>query len=263
MTNRVMFAIQKGGVGKTTSTVAAAEILAELGYRVLVVDFDSQGNATRMLTGNSIYKYTGRTIMEAIHAGKAEPFVVSVKNGLDLIPAEDKLATFSRYIYTSRTANPHEVLKRLLQTIEARYDFVFVDVGPTLGDHMINAIVYTDRIFIPIDTGDLGLDAMVRYMEFVDESRAEGHTSATIDGIVLTMRDGRSRYEREISEGIRAAYGNRVFKTEVRRRVKIKEMSSIGVDIIEESMGDYIALTEEIIERIYGKENNIYEQQEE
>lgn len=263
MTNRVMFALQKGGVGKTTSTVAVSEILAELGYRVLVVDFDSQGNATRMLTGNSIYKYTGHTIMEAIQTGKAEPYIVQVKNGLDLIPAEDRLATFSRHIYTSKVDKPFAVLKRLLTTIENRYDFVFIDVGPTLGDHMINAIVYVDRIFVPIDTGDLGLDAMVRFIEFVDDSRAEGHTNAVIDGVVLTMRDGRSRYEREISEGVRAAYGSIIFRTEVRRRVKIKEMSSIGVDIVEEAMGDYIALTEEIIERIYGKEETIYEQQEE
>ncbi|MBQ9169152.1 MAG: ParA family protein [Oscillospiraceae bacterium] len=262
MTNRVMFAIQKGGVGKTTSTVAVSEILAELGYRVLVVDFDSQGNATRMLTGNSIYKYTGHTIMEAIQIGKAENYIIPVKNGLDLIPAEDKLATFSRYIYTSRIDNPYAVLKRLLDTIEDRYDFVFIDVGPTLGDHMINAIVYADRIFIPIDTGDLGLDAMVRYIEFVNETRAEGHTNAVIDGVLLTMRDGRSRYEREISEAVRASYDDLVFKTEVRRLVKIKEMSSKGVDIIEDAMGDYIALTEEIIEKIYGKEKTIYEQQE-
>ena len=260
MTNRVMFAIQKGGVGKTTSTAAVAEILTALGYRVLVVDFDSQGNLTRMLTGHSIYKYTGHTIMEAIQTGKAEPYIVKVNNLLDLIPAEDRLATFSRYIYTSRIDNPYAALKRLLEPIEDRYDFVFIDVGPTLGDHMINAIVYADRIFIPIDTGDLGLDAMVRYIEFVADTRAEGHTSAVIDGILLTMRDGRSRYERDISEAIRASYGDLVFKTEVRRRVKIKEMSSSGVDVNEESMGDYIALTEEIIEKIYGKEPTIDDQ---
>ena len=257
MTNRVIFAIQKGGVGKTTSTVAVAEILAEAGHSVLVVDFDSQGNATKMLTKGSIYKYSGRTIMEAVKTGNAAPYIVNVRDGLDLIPAEDALATFSRFIYTARINNPYGVLTRLLEPVEDKYDFVFVDVGPTLGDNMINAIVYADRIFVPLDSGDFSMDAMVRFIEFVDETRAEGHTNAVIDGILLTMRDGRpTRYERDISEGIREAYGDLVFQTEIHRRVKIKEMSSRGVDVIEDAMSDYISLTEEILKKTAKKEDS-------
>lgn len=230
MTKRLTFALQKGGVGKTTSTVATAEVLAAAGYRVLVVDFDPQGNATKMLTKESIYKHTGRTIMEAIKHGDAEPYVLQLREGLDLIPAEDRLAAFSRYIYTARITNPFATLKRLLEPIEARYDFVFIDVGPSLGDTVINAIVYADYILVPFDCGDLSMDAMVRFLEFVEASREEGHTRAKISGILLTMRDGRSRYEREISEGIREAYGSLVFETEIRRRVKIKEVSAEGVN---------------------------------
>lgn len=250
MPKRVTFALQKGGVGKTTSTVSTAEILAAAGYRVLVVDFDSQGNATKMLTGNSIYQYSGKTIMEAIQQGDAEPFILPVKDGLDLIPAEDRLAAFSRYIYTARINNPYAVLKRLLGPIESRYDFVFIDVGPSLGDTVINAIVYADDIIIPVDMGDLALDAMVRFIEFVDESRAEGHTNAQISGILLTMRDGRPiRYERDITEGLRATYGDLVFNSEIRRLTKIKEIAAGGVNLEDPAMEDYISLVEEIIER--------------
>lgn len=250
MTKRLTFALQKGGVGKTTSTVATAEILAAAGYRVLVVDFDSQGNATKMLTGNSIYQYTGHTVMEAIQQGAADPFIITVKEGLDLIPAEDRLAAFSRYIYTARIDNPYAALKRLLEPVETRYDYVFIDVGPELGDKAINTIVYVDHIIIPVDMGDLALDAMVRFMEFVDETRAEGHTSAKISGIVLTMRDGRPiRYEKDITEGLRAAYGNLVFDSEIRRLVKIKEIAAAGVNLDDPAMVDYLNLAEEIIER--------------
>lgn len=249
MTKRLTFALQKGGVGKTTSTVATAEILAAAGYRVLVVDFDSQGNATKMLTGNSIYQYSGRTVMEAIQEGQAEPYILEVKEGLDLLPAEDRLATLSRHIYTKRISNPFATLKRLLEPVEARYDYVLVDVGPSLGDAVINAIVYVDHILVPFDCGDLSMDALVRFMEFVEASREEGHTAAKITGIVLTMRDGRSKYEREISEGMRQAYGDLVFKTEIRRRVKIKEMTAAGVQLDGEAMEDYLSLAEEIIER--------------
>ena len=250
MARKITFALQKGGVGKTTSTVSTAEILAAAGYRVLVVDFDSQGNATKIMTGNSIYQYSGKTIMEAIQEGNAEPFIETVKEGLDLIPAEDRLAAFSRYIYTAGINNPYATLKRLLEPLEARYDYIFVDVGPELGDRAINAIVYADDIIIPMDCGDLSMDAMVRFIEFVDATREEGHTNAKITGIVLTMRDGRPlRYERDISEGVRAAYGDLVFKTEIRRRVRIKEIPAIGVDLNEPAMDDYVSLVEELLHR--------------
>lgn len=251
MTQRIIFALQKGGVGKTSSTVAVAEILAASGYKVLVVDFDSQGNATKMLTKDSIYKFSGRTIMEAIKERRAEPYIVNVKERLDLIPAEDKLALFPQHIYTNEIKMPYAVLKRLLAPIEDRYDFVFVDVGPTLGDNMINAIVYADHVFIPLDTGDFAMDAMVRFIKFVNDAREKRFTKAEIGGIFLTMKDGRfTNYERDISDGIREAYGDLKLKTEIHRRIKLKEMSSEGVDVVAEAMEDYLDLTEEILQRI-------------
>ncbi len=255
MPKRIMFALQKGGVGKTSSTVVVAEILAAAGYKVLVVDFDSQGNSTKILTQNSIYKYSGRTIMEAIQQGDADPFIVPIKDGLDVLPAEDKLATFSRYIYTNKIENPYGVLKRILEPLEARYDFVFIDAGPSLGDHMINALVYVDEVIVPVDMGDLALDAMVRFVEFVDATREEGHTNAEITGILLTMKDGReTRYERDVAAGLRAEYGDLVIDTAIHRRVKIKEISATGIDLNEPAMEDYFSLVEEIIDRMNHEE---------
>lgn len=255
MPKRIMFALQKGGVGKTSSTAIIAEILAAAGYKVLVADFDSQGNSTKILTQDSIYKYSGNTIMEAIRQMNPVPYIVPVKDGLDLLPAEDKLATFSRYIYTNRIENPYGVLKRLLQPIEAAYDFVFIDAGPSLGDHMINALVYADDVIVPVDMGDLALDALVRFVEFVDATRAEGHTNAEIVGILLTMKDGReTRYERDVAAGLRAEYGELVFDTAIHRRVKIKEISATGINLNEPAMEDYFSLAEEIIKRINNKE---------
>lgn len=249
MPNRLMFAIQKGGCGKSTSTTAVAEVLSATGYRVLVVDFDPQGNASKILTGNSIYQYSGKTIMEAIEQGNAAPYIVNIKENLDILPAEDRLAAFSRFIYKSNIENPFSVLKLLLEPVEAEYDYVFIDIGPSLGDSFVNALVYVNHIIIPVDLGDLAMDAMVRFIEFVEESVGEGHTKADILGIVATMRDGRSKHERENSEGIRSVYGDLVFNTEIRRRTKLKEMASTGININDPAMEDYLALTEEIIER--------------
>lgn len=249
MTKRVIFAIQKGGVGKTTSTVTVAEILAAAGYRVLVVDFDSQGNATRMLTKSSIYRYSGKTIMEGVMQGNVRPYIVPINDNLDLIPAEDRASMFSRYIYTSGIEKPYAVLTRILENIENDYDYVFIDVGPSLGDHMINALVYTDHIIVPVDGGDLALDALIRFDDFVSATRNEGHTNARISGIVITMKDRRSNYEKDVAEGIRQAYGDLVFETEIGRKVRLKEMSARGVDLDDNSLKEYIALTEEIIKR--------------
>lgn len=254
MTNRIVFATNKGGAGKTTSTAMCAEVLAAAGYKVLAVDFDSQGNLTRILTGDSIYKFSGKTVMEAVMEGSAEPYIVNIKDNLDLIPAEDRLAVFSRHVYTTKVNNPYAVLKRLLEPVESRYDYVFIDVGPTLGDTVINAIVYADHIIIPVDGGDLALDAMVRFIDFVDTTRQEGHTNAEVLGIVLTMRDRRSRYERDVVSALRQTYGDLVFDTEIGRKVKIKEMSALGIDVEEPSIEEHIALTEEIIKRIGGNE---------
>lgn len=251
MPQRIVFGLQKGGVGKTTSTVSVAEIMAAAGYKVLVVDFDSQGNATKMLTQDSIYKNVGRTIMEAIRERNAAPYILNIKEGLDLIPAEDKLALFPQHIYTNDIKAPYAVLKRLLAPIEGRYDFVFVDVGPTLGDNMINAIVYADHIFIPLDTGDFAMDAMVRFIKFVNDAREKRFTKAEIGGIFLTMIDGRTtNYEHGIAEALREVYGDLVFDTVIHRRIKIKEMSSGGIDVVAGAMEDYLDLTEEILQRV-------------
>lgn len=189
--------------------------------------------------------------MEAIQEGNAEPYIVSPSDNLDLLPAEDRLATFSRYIYTSRINNPYATLKRLLEPLEERYDFIFIDVGPELEDKAVNAIMCADYIIIPMNCGDLAMDAMVRFIEFVKASKEEGHKVAEVLGILLTMRDGRVlKYERDISQGVRAAYGDLVFDTEIRRRVRIAEIPAEGVNLEEDSMEDYITVVEEILSRV-------------
>lgn len=182
MAEKIVFALQKGGVGKTTSTVVTAKILAA-GYKVLVVDFDAQGNATLILTGVNYYcpfDFTGQTIMGAVEDGNVEKYIVHLTENLDLIPADDNLAVFSRYIYTADIERPSEVLKRLLSPVRAKYDFIFVDVGPELGDKAVNAIAYADHIIVPVDCGDLSMDALVRFMNFLETFQKVGHTRAEV-----------------------------------------------------------------------------------
>lgn len=250
MARKLTFALQKGGVGKTTSTVVTAEILGNIGYRVLVADFDPQGNATKMLANRSIYDFSGRTIMEAIQTGSVYGFIENLSENVSLIPAEDRLATFSRYIYTNRIDRPYSVLSRILSNVDAEFDFILIDVGPSLGDEMMNAISCVDDVIIPVDLGDLAMEAMTRFISFIDSARDRGYSHAAVAGILLTMRDARSRYEREISEGIRAVYGDLVFETEIRRRTKIKEISANGVDLSDRTMIDYVEFVAEYLKRL-------------
>ena len=254
MVKRLMVGCQKGGVAKTTSTCIIAEIMAEAGYKVLVVDLDTQGNATQMLTGNSIYKYSGCSVMEAIKENNAAHYMVEVKDNLYVLPAEDMLATFSRYIYTSGLREPLKVIQQTLEPIENAFDFVFLDCPPNLGDIVLNAVVYTDHIIVPVDSGAFGLDALNRFIDFIEGAKAEGHTHADILGVVSTLKDNRSNHEKDLNEEIRAQYGDLVFGSEIRKLTKIKEMALSGVDFKSKehlsALEDYLTLTEEVLQRV-------------
>ena len=254
MVKRLMIASNKGGVSKTTSTVITAEILAEAGYKVLVVDLDTQGNATQMLTGDSIYRFTDRSVMEAIKEQNAEEYMVEIRDNLCLLPAEDMLATFSRYIYTAGIKEPVKVIKNTLEPIESHFDFIFMDCPPSLGDIVLNSVVYADYVILPVDGGAFALDALSRFIDFINSAREEGHTQAEILGVLITMKDGRSNHEKDIGSAVRAEHGDLVFNAEIKKRAKIKEMAHSGVNLqLREHLtvlDDYFDFTEEVIKRV-------------
>lgn len=256
MAEKIAVAIQKGGVGKTTTSVITAELLAAAGYKVLVIDLDSQGNATEMITETDIYEYSGKTILEAMKELNPRPYLIRKTENLHLLPAEDMLVTFSRYIYTNGIAKKTRVLENTIKEIEKDYDYIIIDCAPNLGDLTLNALVYADHIVAPVQLGGFCLSALDRFMDFVEGAKEEGHTHAEIIGVLFTIKD-RSRIEREIGANIRERYEVEVFDTEVRKRAKIKEFSLTGTmmnrkDEID-ALEDYIQFVEELTERIDNK----------
>ena len=251
---RIMVAIQKGGVGKTTSTVIMADILASAGYKVLLVDLDSQGNATQMVTQKSIYENSGNTVLEAIKEKRPDRYIIHAKENLDLLPADDMLVTFSRYIYTEKVQNPIRELDNTLRLVDGDYDYILMDCPPNLGDLVLNAIVCSDYIMIPVMPDAFGMDALDRFVENIVEAQEKGHTKAEILGIMFTSRDMRNALERSVEESIRERYNTMVFDTVIRRKAKIKEFALTGTRMKykreAEALEDYIDLVKEMIERV-------------
>lgn len=254
MAKRIMVAIQKGGTGKSTSTVIMSEILSSAGYRVLLVDLDSQGNATQMVTQKSIYENSGNTVLEAIKEKRPDRYIIHAKDNLDLLPADDMLVTFSRYIYTEKVNNPIRELDKMLSMVDKDYDFILMDCPPNLGDLVLNAIVCSDHIIIPVMPDAFGIDALDRFVENINEAQEKGHTKAEIAGIIFTCRDMRNSLERSVEDSIRMRYGSMVFDTVIRRRAKIKEFALTGTSMRykkeAEALEDYIDLVKEMIERV-------------
>lgn len=254
MAIKIAFAIQKGGVAKTTSSVVVAEILAASDYEVLLVDLDSQGNATQMVSKQSIYDYEGDTIYEAMVENDPASHIHKAKDNLYFMAAEDQMALFSRYIYTSEIKHPARVLQRTLSQVEDEFDFIILDCPPNMSDIVTNAIIYADYVVIPIDAGAFGLDALERFTRFVKSAKTEGHTHAEILGILFTLRDTRSRHEKGIVKNIKASYGDKVFKSEIRKRAKLKEAALDGVLLETKAdakvYGDYLNFMEEVMERV-------------
>lgn len=254
LAHKIMVSIQKGGVGKSTSTVILSEMFAISGFKVLVLDLDSQGNATQMLTQQSIYANSGKTILEAIKEINPKKYLLHPKENIDLLPADDMLVSFSRYIYNERVADPINTLGNAIREIEDDYDIILMDCPPNLGDIVLNAIVYSDYIIVPMNPEAFGKDALERFIDNIEDARKAGHTAAKILGILFTMREARNSLERTVGNDIRTRYGTMVFDTEIRRRARLKEYALTGVRMDKksdiEALEDYVSLAEEVITRI-------------
>ena len=257
---KIMVGIQKGGVGKSTTTSIVAEILAQAGYNVLVVDLDSQGNSTQMLTQKNIYEFTGKTILEAMKERNPNPYIYEVKENLSVIPAEDMLSTFSRWVYVNEnSAAPAEVLGETLGNLKQDFDFVLMDCPPNLGDIVTNAMRCADYILIPVQLESFSMDALDRFVEFIKTTQEKGYTQAEILGMVYTMVDVRNATQKAIGDAVRIMHKDVVFDTQIRLRAKIKDYALLGVQMERKSdlaaLEDYISLTEEMISRVKAKQN--------
>jgi chromosome partitioning protein len=225
----VAVANQKGGVGKTTTTVSVAAALAGLGARVLVVDLDPQGNAT---TGLGLRADQGEASTyqvlvddlpaeQALRATEVEGLDV-LPSSLDLAGAEVELVpAFSRELR----------LRRALEDLRTHYDVVFVDCPPSLGLLTINALVAADQVLVPIQCEYYALEGLGQLMRTVRLVGDNLNRDLELGGVVLTMYDGRTNLSQQVVDEVRDYFGDRAYRAIIPRTVRLSEAPSFGQPI--------------------------------
>jgi chromosome partitioning protein len=257
MARIIAVAVPKGGTGKTTTTINLGAALAEQGRRVLLVDFDPQGNLTQALglrpgdlehTSYSAIKY-----FLTRYEPQLELAIQPTASGVDLVPASARLNLANDELAVAMQRE--YVLQKLLAPIATRYDFILIDTLPYLGVLVVNALVAAHEIVIPLQAEYLATESVALILEQVQLMRRSGLNPAlAITGILLTMVDQRTVINRETVEFARKTYGNQVnvFDTMIKRSVRFPESQASRQSIIQyDSHGEgaraYRALAEEVL----------------
>ncbi|MBV7363717.1 AAA family ATPase [Actinomycetaceae bacterium TAE3-ERU4] len=215
---------QKGGVGKTTSTINLAAALAEYGRRVLIVDFDPQGAASVGLGVNAHEMET--TIYNLLMTPRLDVREVIVKTdvpGLDVVPANIDLSAAE--VQLVNEVAREQALARVLRPIMDEYDLIIIDCQPSLGLLTVNALTAAHGVVIPLEAEFFALRGVALLVETIDKVRDRLNPKLKIDGILATMVDTRTLHSREVLERLKEAFGDTVYETQIRRTVKFPDAS--------------------------------------
>lgn len=249
----ISFGIQKGGVGKTTTTGITSYLLS-LEAKVLAVDFDSQGNLTSFLTQQNIYNFTGNTILQATQEKNPKPYIHQITENLHILPAEDFLSILPRFLYREYRGNPNLLLKETLEIVKNKYDYILIDCPPNLGDHTINAVTASDFAIVLLQSEAFCFDALERYMEFLVGVQNNTNPNLRVAGILTSMLDSRASLDKSILDQAQKDYEDILFKSIIRRRSKIKEFALSGISLKnkqeKEALQPYIRFVKELKERV-------------
>jgi len=245
---------QKGGVGKTTTTINLGAALAAAGQRVLLVDLDPQANTTSGLGLDK--RRVESTVYEALIGQTTLPEVVVATDwpGLDLAPSAIRLA--GAEIEMVGLMAREQRLRRALTDVMARYDVALIDCSPSLGILTVNALTAADSILIPIQCEYLALEALGQLVSTISLIRDNLNARLTIAGMVMTMFDGRTNLSQQVVDDVRAHFPEAIFETIIPRSVRLSEAPSYGKPILAydpSSRGSvaYRRLAEELIGRLH------------
>lgn len=242
---------QKGGVGKTTTSINLSAGLGKLGKNVLLVDLDPQGNSTSGLgvdknnTNGIIYDIlaNGLPIDEGIHQTSAD--------NVSLIPSNNQLAGLE--IEFARSSNWETSIKDELDKIRDQYDYIFIDCPPSLGILSVTGLVASDSVIIPVQCEYYALEGVSQLFETIELVKRGYNPKLEIEGVVLSMFDGRTNLSIQVVEEVKAYFKGKVYVNIIPRNVRLAEAPSYGVSIMDydaKSKGSeaYMELAEEFLD---------------
>ena len=250
----VALANQKGGVGKTTTAVNLGAALAELGYRILLIDLDPQANATSSF---GLQGTDGISLYDPLLGGASitEKILPTRRDGLFIVPADIDLA--GAEVEIARMPNHLTRLAETLKPLKSddTFDFVLLDCPPSLGILMSNALAAADELLTPIQCEYFALEGLVKIVRLVEQVRDSGaNDRLEIGGIVMTMFDSRTNLSAQVVADVREHFAERVYETVIPRSVRLSEAPSFGKSILEYAPNGaaamaYRALAREFIRR--------------
>lgn len=231
MGKKIAICNQKGGVGKTTTTVSLGVGLAKLGYKVLLIDADPQGDLTASLGwyNPDDMQITLSTLIESVIYDRdinVQDAVLSHAEGVDIIPSNIELSSVESQLVT--TMSRERAVKTIIERVESNYDYILIDCMPSLGMITINALTAADSVIIPVQAQYLPAKGMTQLLQTVEKVRKYLNPELEIDGILLTLKDARTNLSRETAEMVRNNFGQyiNVFTTEIPVATKAAEMTA-------------------------------------
>lgn len=246
----IALANQKGGVGKTTTSINLAAGLAYLGKKVLLIDLDPQGNTTQGVGArNDVVKSTYDLLLKDVSA--SECVIKRRLPPIDLIPATIDLAG-SDLEMANYESGREQLLKEKLDVIKPNYDFILIDCPPSLGLLNTNALTAADSVIIPVQCEYYALEGLTQLLSTIRLVQKLYNHSLYIEGVLLTMYDSRTKLSTEVQQEVRKYFKERVYKTCIYRSVKLAEAPSYGKSIFEHDLRSegakaYASLAQEVI----------------
>ncbi len=252
----ISFSNQKGGVGKTTTCVNMAAYLATAGKKVLLADVDPQGNATTGLgfSKSSLKKSVYNVLIEEEDV-KDNVLPTQIET-LFLLPANIDLAGAEVELVYKK--GREKVLKSALDKVKGDYDYIMIDCPPSLGLITINALAAADSVVIPIQSEYYALEGLSQLMNSISLVRQHLNKTLKVEGVVLTMYDGRSLISKQIAEEIKKYFTKKLYEIVIPRNIRLSEAPSHGKPIVLHDpkcagARAYAALTEEFLKKTEGK----------